>query len=162
MRMRTPTRKGEAKGRGLAWLALVFLILGGIYLYQRGGGTIVGPGGLISGEEIKGLAAVWDSGTLTHDLNLKNGSRFDLREVNVTITLYREDGEKLTVKQFWAKWPHGEVRKINVPASNYQKVTLIGSAFADSVPYVPPTPPLVGDGKSSINTSWTWDWKRKQ
>jgi hypothetical protein len=142
-------RRGEGKGWSIGCLVVVILIVGGLFLYQQNGGTIYGPGGLFSLPEVTGLTADFEPGMFSHDLLLKNGSSSDLKEVDLTVTLYREDGEKPVVKQFWSNWSSGEVKKVNVPSHNYQKVRLTGSAIQDSE-------------RRHINIGWTWTRKSKQ
>ncbi len=149
MRSGNTCRKGEAKGGGVGCLVVVILIVGGLFLYQREGGKIFGPGGVIAPPpppRVTVLKATFDTGLFSHDLLLTNGSARELKDVDLTITLFREDGEKPVVKQFWSKWSVGEVKKINVPSHNYQKVTLTGRAFQD------PEWKKIDDG-------WTWTWK---
>jgi hypothetical protein len=107
-----------------------------------------GPGGIISGPEVTGLTAEFDTGVFSHDLVLKNGSSSDLTEVDLAVTLYLEDGQKPVVKRFWSTWSRGEVKKINVPSHQYQKVMLAGGC-------------IQGSKRSHINNSWTWTWGRR-
>src|SRR5208282_724613 len=125
-----------AKGNnwGWFWLILIIGLVGGGYLYQREGGMIFGPRGvvatvLLSPPRTSGLVANWNTGVFSHDLLLTNRSSSDLTEVDLTITLYRKDGQKPVVKQFWSRWAKGETKKINVPSHQYQKVSLTGTAL---------------------------------
>lgn len=81
---------------------------------------------------IIGLKGGWDSGVFNHDLLLTNGSSNELSEVEVTITLFREDGERVPVKKFWSRWSENEIKKINVSAHGYQKVEIQGTALSGS------------------------------
>jgi hypothetical protein len=96
--------------------------------------------------ELKGITSGWDAGTFTHDVTFTNGSGADLTDVAVTVTLYRDDGERVPVTKFWARWAKGEVVKVNVRAHPYQKRTMTGSAFR-------------GDEKLRVDLLWTSDWK---
>lgn len=139
----------DSKSGGNGWAVIVVLaIIGGGFLYQREGGKVFGPGGIIGlpVPRVVGLKASFHGGFLSYDLLLTNESAADLDQVDLTITLYREDGEKPVVKQFWSAWTKGEVKRINVPSHQYQKVVLHGTATQASE-------------KRNIEDEWTWRWK---
>ena len=95
---------------------------------------------------VEGLKAGWDTGAFTHDFLVTNGSGSELREAEITITLYREDGERLSVKKFWSNWEQNETKRVNVPSHRYQKMELRGTAIR-------------GFQKVRIDTYWTQTWK---
>ena len=139
-------------GWGWFWLIVIIALVGGGYLYQREGGKVFGPDGLIgppkpaSPPVLDGIKMKWDTGAFSHDLLLTNETGSELRDVALTITFYRDDGEKAPVKKFWSKWGKGETQKVNVPAHRYQKEVFQGTA-------------LRGFEKVKIDESWTTTWK---
>ena len=95
--------------------------------------------------KIEGLKAGWDTGTFTHDFLLTNGSASDLSEVEITLTLYREDGERVPFKKFWSSWNKNETKKVNVSAHRYQKMEVQGTAINNS-------------RKVRIDSYWNQNW----
>lgn len=157
-----PPKQGGGATAGIGGgLALVVLILGGLFLYQREGGKVFedkkAPPIVPAVVSIK---VSLDTGFRSHDVVLThthndgtdpNGGR--LTDVEMTLVLYREDGTRHELKKVWAGWDRGEAKKVNVPAHKYQKVELIGTCTAaDSVGYV---------GKHNIQITWLWNWDRK-
>lgn len=94
---------------------------------------------------VEGLKAGWDTGAFTHDFLLTNGSGSDLREAEIIITLYREDGQRVPVKKFWSSWKQNETKRVNVPSHRYQKMDVQGTAIR-------------GLEKVRIDTYWTQTW----
>ncbi|MBY0442132.1 MAG: hypothetical protein K2Q25_08375 [Mycobacteriaceae bacterium] len=145
-------RKGEGNGGGIGCLVVVVLVIGGLFLYQREGGKVFGPGGVIAPPKepdpplVAGLQSAWDTGTFSHDLVLTNNGAVDLAEVDVSITLFREDGEKVALKRFWSTWTKGEAKRVNVPAHRYQKEIVQGTAKR-------------GGQKLRIDDTWTTNWR---
>ncbi len=111
---------------------------------------------------ITGFDAGWDTGILSHDLKLTNKSGRDLEEVDVTITLYRTDGDRPEIKQFWAKWANGEVKAVKVAARQYQKVTLKGTAERSARTGIQAEELNEYLRKRTLSGEWTWDWGFKQ
>lgn len=146
-------RKGESNGWGMASLAVVVLVIGGLFLYQREGGKLFGPEGLAkkvlpADPTVKGITAEFDTGLLSHDLLLKNEySGGDLSDVEVVVTLFREDGQKPQINQFWGTWKRDEIKRISMTAHPYQKVQLKGTAKK------------AGEAVR-IETEWSWSWSR--
>ena len=122
---------------------LLLALLAGCDAGRTGGGK----SGASGPPKVVGLDAQWSTGLFSYDLLLTNSSSSDLVEVELTITLYRIDGEKPVVKQFWANWSKGETKKVNVSSHKYQQVTLKGKA----VQKVPVALVVIDDG-------WTWNW----
>lgn len=156
-----PPKQGGGAVAGFGGLALIALIIGGLFLYQREGGKVF--------DEKKSqpivpavvfIKASLDPGFRSHDVVLNhthndgtnpNGGR--LTDVEVTLVLYREDGTRHEVKRVWAAWDKGETKKVNVPAHKYQKGELIGTCTASD--------PFGNVGKHNVEYSWTWNWERK-
>jgi hypothetical protein len=103
----------------------------------------------ISPPRLAGLESKFDTGLFSHDLVIANKASGDLQEVEITVTFYREDGEKPAKKQFWSTWRFQEEKRINVPSHQYQKVTVVGSAIVNGKAY-------------KIEESWTWTWGGKK
>lgn len=106
------------------WVA-IGIIVGGLYFYNKSSDSI-NPKEL---SPIKEFAAGWDTGFFTHDFLITNQSGSDLSKAEVTVTLYRDDGKQIQVRQFWAIWKQNETKKLNVESNNYQKMELQGSAI---------------------------------
>jgi hypothetical protein len=147
---------------GFGGLALVALIIGGLFLYQREGGKVFDEK---KAEPITpavvAIEASLDTGFRSHDVVLTHkhndgvipdGGR--LTDVDVTLVLYKEDGTRHEVKRVWATWDKGEAKKINVPAHKYQKGELVGTCTAVG---------LLGKvERHSVENSWLWNWDRKE
>lgn len=120
-------------GAGFAIVALI-----GIgFLYQREGGKVFGPGGLFGPARVEPATLdgfsieKYEPGLFGTSLTLKNGTRSILTDVNVVLTLFREDGEQVPVKKFWSKWGLNELQKFDIPTAPYQKMVLKGVAKND-------------------------------
>lgn len=130
-------------GDGWKWFVVIAALIGGyLYLCQREGGNILAP-------EIRGFQAKWDTGVFSHDLLVTNNQPTRLDQVNVTLTFYPEEGEPSVEKRLWSVWEMGEIKKINVPARQYQKVEMKGFAMRNS-------------GSVQINDAWPWVWGKTQ
>jgi hypothetical protein len=126
-------------------LAMLSVLLVSCGKQQTGGGGIFGDSGP---KTISSFNADWDTGRFSHDLLLRNDTESDLKEVDLSISLFRTDGQTPIVKRFWSNWSAGEVKKINFPSHPYQMVKLDGKAYQNS--------------KSvKISNGWTWEWGRK-
>jgi RNA polymerase subunit RPABC4/transcription elongation factor Spt4 len=121
---------------------------------------------------VQGVEATWDTGLRTHDLVLTHRHNegvlpkyTGLLDVDLTVTLYRQDGTMQQVRQSWAEWSKGEAKRVNVPAHKYQKVELSGTCRAAA-----PAPKATAGGGLDpgvevqthvFQNSWTWDWNRR-
>jgi hypothetical protein len=142
----------SGSGWGWFWLILVIALIGGGYLYQREGGKVFGPDGVVGPKKppepprLTGFQSKWDTGAFSHDLLLVNQSAGELKDVSLTIKFYREDGKTLEEKRFWAIWQQGETKRVNVPSHRYQKHEWRGTA-------------LRGFEKVTIDDIWDTTWK---
>lgn len=136
-------------GAGFAVVALI-----GIgFLYQREGGKLFGPGGLFGPPAPAARAVLreisaekYEPGIFTSSVTLKNKTRCILVDVEIVLTLFREDGEQVPVKKFWSKWGLNELQRFDVPAGPYQKMNLKGIAKSDGT-------------ECKLETSWTFTKK---
>jgi hypothetical protein len=108
----------------LAWItSTVGLFLLGVVLMQFWGcNAIRGPSPIV------GIEPEWDPNPANHDLLLTNKSSGPLSSVELTITLYQDNGQEVVRKESWPHWDFGEVKKISVPLQRYSRVTLKGTA----------------------------------
>ena len=96
------------------------------------------------------------------DLLLTNGSKDDLVEVELKITLIRTDGQKVVTQYSWQQWTEGEVKKINVKSHPYQVVKLEGKAYRFSHRLRKgETEPHTAIEEVQIDDAWTWTWGSK-
>jgi hypothetical protein len=110
---------------GWEWLAPVAaVVVVGVWqgCARDGGPETAGP------PVVTGITRSWDGGLFTHDFLVTNQSPSDLHRVNVTLVLYRTDGQLVAVKQGWARWGRQETKRINVPAHTYTRQELVGFA----------------------------------
>ena len=90
------------------------------------------------------IEAMWEKYPTGHFLKLRNASFYgDLENVDIVIALYAENGKKTEWKRSWPAWRKGEVREEILPADQYLKATIIGSASQ-------------GNQKVTIDTGWSW------
>jgi hypothetical protein len=152
---------GGGATAGLGGLALVVLIIGGLFLYQREGGKVFDEKkAQPSVPTVIFIKASLDTGFRSHDVILTHTHNDGvdpgagrLTDVEVTLVLYREDGTRHEVKRVWAAWDKGEAKKINVPAHKYQKGELVGTCMATG---------LFGKvERHNVEYSWLWNWDRK-
>lgn len=121
---------------------------------------------------VQGVEATFDTGLRSHDVILTHRhnegvlpNHGALLDVDLTVTLYRQDGTPHQVRQFWADWPKGEAKRVNVPAHKYQKVEVTGTCRAAGAALKA----TVGGGLEPgievqphvFRNSWTWDWNRR-
>jgi|GEM_PF-2480699 len=78
---------------------------------------------------VKGLTARWDSGIFSHDFIVFNESGFSLENVILDVVFYRDDGTLDKKKIISAKWGMKQPIKVNIPAINFQKEVVTGTAF---------------------------------
>lgn len=123
----------EESNSGCGWIILIVVValIGAGYLYQREGGRIFDDSRIAPPTVLRLQSkSTFATGLFTHDLTVTNESGRDLQEVNLTLTLFREDRENVTVKRYWPEWKQGEAKIINVPAYSYPKVTMEGTAMS--------------------------------
>lgn len=134
-------------GSGSSWywpLVIVGGILVGVYVIRQG----VGHYRAQEPPTVRGFTAAIDTGAFSHDLQVTNFQNGDHDDCDVTFVFYRQDGQRPEVKQFWSKWKQSEVKKINMPAHQYQKVVLKGTAKQDQKPV-------------KVDCDWSWTWNGK-
>lgn len=113
---------------------------------------------------VEHLQANFDTGLFIYDLKLSHDHPWgELTDIELTISLYRQDGEKREVKQYWGTWKPKEVKKVSIPAHRYQKVAVLGSAIAITKRTYTESNgkshEALEEAKHTIDSSWTWEWK---
>jgi curved DNA-binding protein CbpA len=78
--------------------------------------------------QVEDLEFSWDTGIFTHDFLLTYRAAEELSDVEVTVTFYRQDGQRVPIKKFWSNWQQNETKRVNVPGHQYQKAEIEGTA----------------------------------
>jgi hypothetical protein len=68
-----------------------------------------------------------DKVTLGYDSMFKDRKR-SILDVDLTVTLWQLDGQKVEFKRVWARWTSPDVKVVEVPSHPYQKMQVRGTA----------------------------------
>ena len=80
---------------------------------------------------VQNITARLDEGIIWHDVYFTNTGLYDLHEVNISISLIGEKGERKAENRYYAVWSADQEQKVSFEAQNspfnVQKISITGS-----------------------------------